>query len=176
METIQNILTSQNAPMILFFMLIAFFVLAIMAQKGVFKLEKNGVQIGKPEKDTRAMLLKMSNFISEFCDAECISLCSDMANKGFEMNEQNAQYVFSFVQIEIDSWILVNHISDNDFYLQGRIRDIKNVVGKRIGEVNEKLRRNEEYMAEINKYCEDFTKRILKNLIEIRNEETKKQN
>ena len=136
------------------------------------------VTVGVTEQEIRALLMKESQFVKNYCESGQKELIAREKLRGFDMDEKNTELVFEKVLDDLSEWLLVNHVNDSPVYVADKIEQIKLTVRKNIGHVNSEIRTNEQFMRDMDEYCAEFTQNVISGIVRIRdnfNAELKKK-
>lgn len=168
MEWIAQIANGSNFIPIAVFTIVLIGVLAFLAKRGVFSVSVGGVNVGHTEKDVRALLMKMLAYCKQYNSNAKQELIARQREKGYEMDYMNTTAVFERVFDDVVEWLLVNHISSDKKYIEEKTEQIKMTVATTIGKLNQTLRLDNRFMADMYDFCEEYTKGIIFGMVSIR--------
>ena len=161
-EAIVNVLTSENALMILIFTLIFSIALYIMSKKGVVAVNTGKVRIGRDEQEL-TIVRNQSQFAYLYIMAIKGKILEDNAT---EQQIDKVDLILEKIYDKVVDWIHYNHISDTGMYIEIKKEEIKNMVyGFPI---------KEEYKTpEFKNRMEGWVEELILNLLKVRKEYSK---
>ena len=161
-EALVNILTSENALMILIFVLIFAIALYVMSKKGIVAVNTGKVRIGRDEQEL-TIVRNQSQFAYLYIMAIKGKLLQSDAT---EQQIDKADLILEKVYDKVVDWIHYNHISDTSMYIEIKKEEIKNLVyGFPI---------KEEYKTpEFKSRMEGWVEELILNLLKVRKEYSK---
>lgn len=161
-EAIVNILTSENALMILIFVLIFSIALYVMSKKGIVAVNTGKVRIGRDEQEL-TIVRNQSQFAYLYIMAIKGKILEDDAS---EAQVNKVDLILEKVYDKVVDWIHYNHISDTGMYIEIKKEEIKNMVyGFPI---------KEEYKTpEFKNRMEGWVEELILNLLKVRKEYSK---
>ena len=161
-EAIVNILTSENALMILIFVIIISIILYVMSKKGIVAVNTGKVRIGRDEQE-----LTIVRNQSQFAYLYIMAIKGKILKKNATEQQVNkADLILEKVFDKVVDWIHYNHISDTGMYIEIKKEEIKNLVyGFPIPE---------EYKTpEFKQRMEGWVEELILNLLKVRKEYSK---
>lgn len=173
MESIEKILVSANGVTILLLVFIGIAIFMLLGKAGYFSFKGKGVTIGRTEDEVRAVLLKQKEFVLQYCSYLTQNIISDMAKCGVEVSYVNTDYVVEKVVDEWLGWLFVNHISEDQAYMDLKTHQTKLIMLKAIGKVNPKLLQSERLVKYFDDICKRSTSEIVKGVLNIYKQEMK---
>ena len=161
-EAIVNVLTSENALMILIFTFIFSIALYIMSKKGVVAVNTGKVRIGRDEQEL-TIVRNQSQFAYLYIMAIKGKILEDNAT---EQQIDKVDLILEKIYDKVVDWIHYNHISDTGMYIEIKKEEIKNMVyGFPI---------TEEYKTpEFKNRMEGWVEELILNLLKVRKEYSK---
>ena len=161
-EAIVNVLTSENALMILIFTFIFSIALYIMSKKGVVAVNTGKVRIGRDEQEL-TIVRNQSQFAYLYIMAIKGKILEDNAT---EQQIDKVDLILEKIYDKVVDWIHYNHISDTGMYIEIKKEEIKNMVyGFPI---------KEEYKTpEFKNRMEGWVEELILNLLKVRKEYSK---
>jgi len=161
-EAIVNVLTSENALMILVFILIFAIVLYVMSKKGIVAVNTGKVRIGRDEQEL-TIVRNQSQFAYLYIMAIKGKILEDNAT---EQQMDKVDLILEKIYDKVVDWIHYNHISDTGMYIEIKKEEIKNMVyGFPI---------KEEYKTpEFKNRMEGWVEELILNLLKVRKEYSK---
>lgn len=161
-EAIVNVLTSENALMILIFILIFAVVLYVMSKKGIVAVNTGKVRIGRDEQEL-TIVRNQSQFAYLYIMAIKGKILEDDAT---EQQMDKVDLILEKIYDKVVDWIHYNHISDTGMYIEIKKEEIKNMVyGFPI---------TEEYKTpEFKNRMEGWVEELILNLLKVRKEYSK---
>jgi len=161
-EAIVNVLTSENALMILIFILIFSIALYIMSKKGIVAVNTGKVRIGRDEQEL-TIVRNQSQFAYLYIMAIKGKILEDDAT---EVQVNKVDLILEKVYDKVVDWIHYNHISDTGVYVEIKKEEIKNLVyGFPI---------TEEYKTpDFKNRMEGWVEELILNLLKVRKEYSK---
>ena len=161
-EAIVNVLTSENALMILVFILIFAIVLYVMGKKGIVAVNTGKVRIGRDEQEL-TIVRNQSQFAYLYIMAIKGKILEDNAT---EQQIDKVDLILEKIYDKVVDWIHYNHISDTGMYIEIKKEEIKNMVyGFPI---------KEEYKTpEFKNRMEGWVEELILNLLKVRKEYSK---
>lgn len=161
-EAIVNVLTSENALMILIFILIFSIALYIMSKKGIVAVNTGKVRIGRDEQEL-TIVRNQSQFAYLYIMAIKGKILEDDAT---EVQVNKVDLILEKVYDKVVDWIHYNHISETGIYVEIKKEEIKNLVyGFPI---------TEEYKTpDFKNRMEGWVEELILNLLKVRKEYSK---
>ena len=125
-ETIKEILISTNAWFILAFILIVVIFIIFCIKKGLIKVNTKHIQIGG-ELTQRELIRREVETAHVFILSIEGKIISDIQDKE-QYNEFFTKYILERVYDKVIEWIMFNHITTNQLYVQDKQESICNLV------------------------------------------------
>ena len=173
MESVENILTSANGVTILILIFIGVAIFMLLGKAGYFSFKGKNVTIGRTENEVRSVLLKQKEFVLQYCSYLTQNIISDLAKVNVEVTYVNTDYVVEKVVDEWLGWLFVNHITDDQAYIDLKTQQTKLIMLKAIGKVNPDLLQSENLMKYFDEICQRSTTDIIKGVLSVYNQEVK---
>lgn len=168
MEQLITVLNGKNANIILITILIITIILLLCAKLGIVSFKGKGFKIGHTEEDTRALLVKQKDYVIKYCNSIAERILIDMHRQGIELEYFKIDYVVEKMLDTVLGWLLINHVSNDESYINLKIKESELVVFKAASKINHDLLKNkktEQYFKDI---CKTFTEEIIDGLIKIK--------
>lgn len=121
-ETIQSVLTSSNAPIVLLTVVVIAIWLLILIKHGFISFNFKGVKVGREDKE-RTIIRQQVEWVKLYCDGMESRLPHP---EGY--NEWRSKYILECVFDEIITWITFNHITTNESYVEIKQNRIINLI------------------------------------------------
>lgn len=121
-ETIKEILLSGNAWFILIFIFLVLIVFALFVKKGTIKVNTKHIQIGN-ELTQRELIRRQVETAYTFI----MSLEGKIASEN-KYDKYLTKYILERVYDKVIEWIMFNHITTNQLYVQDKQEGICNLV------------------------------------------------
>lgn len=173
MESVEKILTSANGVTILILIFIGGAIFMLLGKAGYFSFKGKNVTIGRTENEVRSILLKQKEFVLQYCSYLTQNIISDLAKVDVEVTYVNTDYVVEKVVDEWLGWLFVNHITDDQAYIDLKTQQTKLIMLKAIGKVNPDLLQSENLMKYFDEICQRSTTDIIKGVLSVYNQEVK---
>lgn len=173
MESVEKILTSANGVTILILIFIGVAIFMLLGKAGYFSFKGKNVTIGRTENEVRSVLLKQKEFVLQYCSYLTQNIISDLAKVNVEVTYVNTDYVVEKVVDEWLGWLFVNHITDDQAYIDLKTQQTKLIMLKAIGKVNPDLLQSENLMKYFDEICQRSTTDIIKGVLSVYNQEVK---
>lgn len=173
MESVEKILTSANGVTILILIFIGGAIFMLLGKAGYFSFKGKNVTIGRTENEVRSILLKQKEFVLQYCSYLTQNIISDLAKVNVEVTYVNTDYVVEKVVDEWLGWLFVNHITDDQAYIDLKTQQTKLIMLKAIGKVNPDLLQSENLMKYFDEICQRSTTDIIKGVLSVYNQEVK---
>ena len=125
-ETIKDVLISTNAWFILAFILIVVIFIIFCIKKGLIKVNTNHIQIGG-ELTQRELIRREVETAHTFILSIEGKIISDIQDKE-QYNEFFTKYILERIYDKVIEWIMFNHITTNQLYVQDKQESICNLV------------------------------------------------
>lgn len=167
MEQVGTVFASNNGVPIAIICVTAIVILLILGKFGLFSFHGKGLTIGKTEAELRAVLLKQKEFLLQYCSYLTQNIISDMEKNGIQVSYINTNYVVEKIVDQWLGWLLVNHISEDEDYVNLKIQQARLTMFKAIGKVNKSLLQNEKLNEYFEHICIKSTKEIIKGLLAV---------
>lgn len=167
MESVSKILVSANGVTILLLVFIGIAVFMLLGKAGYFSFKGKNVTIGKSEGEIRATLLKQKEFVLQYCSYLTQNIISDLTKIGITVSYVNADYVVEKVVDEWLGWLFVNHISEDQAYIQLKTQQTKLIMLKAIGRVDARLLQDTELNEYFKNLCKKITEEIIKGVLSV---------
>ena len=167
MESVAKVLVSSNGVIILLLLFIGVAVFMLLGKAGYFSFEGKNLTIGKSEGEIRATLLKQKEFVLQYCSYLTQNIISDLTKIGITVSYVNADYVVEKVVDEWLGWLFVNHISEDQAYIQLKTQQTKLIMLKAIGRVDASLLQETELNEYFNNLCKKITEEIIKGVLSV---------
>ena len=173
MESVSKILISSNGITILLLVFIGIAVFMLLGKAGYFSFKGKNVTIGRTENEVRSVLLKQKEFVLQYCSYLTQNIISDLAKVNIEVTYVNTDYVVEKVVDEWLGWLFVNHITDDQAYIDLKTQQTKLIMLKAIGRVNPDLLQSESLMSYFDGICKRVTADIIKGVLSVYKQEVK---
>ena len=173
MESVEKILTSANGVTILILIFIGVAIFMLLGKAGYFSFKGKNVTIGRTENEVRSILLKQKEFVLQYCSYLTQNIISDLAKVNIEVTYVNTDYVVEKVVDEWLGWLFVNHITDDQAYIDLKTQQTKLIMLKAIGRVNPDLLQSESLMSYFDGICKRVTADIIKGVLSVYKQEVK---
>lgn len=173
MESVEKILTSANGVTILILIFIGGAIFMLLGKAGYFSFKGKNVTIGRTENEVRSILLKQKEFVLQYCSYLTQNIISDLAKVNVEVTYVSTDYVVEKVVDEWLGWLFVNHINDDQAYIDLKTQQTKLIMLKAIGKVNPDLLQSENLMKYFDEICQRSTTDIIKGVLSVYNQEVK---
>lgn len=122
-ETIKDVLTSGNAWFILIFLVVVIVIGLILGRIGLIKVNTKHVQIGS-EQTQRELVRRQVETAYTFV----MSLEGKIITEGSMYDRYLTKYILERVYDKVIEWIIFNHITTNQLYVQDKQENIENLV------------------------------------------------
>lgn len=122
-ETIKEILLSGNAWFILIFIFLVLIIVALFVKKGTIKVNTKHIQIGN-ELTQRELIRRQVETAHTFI----MSLEGKIVCDTSKYNGYLTKYILERVYDKVIEWIIFNHITTNQLYIQDKQESICNLV------------------------------------------------
>lgn len=122
-ETIKDVLTSGNAWFILIFLVVVILIGLILGRIGLIKVNTKHVQIGN-EQTQRELVRRQVETAYTFV----MSLEGKIITEGSTYDRYLTKYILERVYDKVIEWIIFNHITTNQLYVQDKQDNIENLV------------------------------------------------
>lgn len=122
-ETIKDVLTSGNAWFILIFLVVVIVIGLILGRIGLIKVNTKHVQIGN-EQTQRELVRRQVETAYTFV----MSLEGKIITEGSPYDRYLTKYILERVYDKVIEWIIFNHITTNQLYVQDKQDNIENLV------------------------------------------------
>lgn len=122
-ETIKDVLTSGNAWFILIFLVVVIVIGLILGRIGLIKVSTKHVQIGN-EQTQRELVRRQVETAYTFV----MSLEGKIITEGSTYDRYLTKYILERVYDKVIEWIIFNHITTNQLYVQDKQENIENLV------------------------------------------------
>lgn len=122
-ETIKDVLTSSNAWFILIFLVVVILIGLILGRIGLIKVNTKHVQIGN-ELTQRELVRRQVETAYTFV----MSLEGKIITEESGYNRYLTKYILERVYDKVIEWIIFNHITTNQLYVQDKQENIENLV------------------------------------------------
>ena len=152
-ETINNTLNGNNALSVLIFVLVIVIIISILAKADILKVKTRVVKIGSDENE-RTILRQQNEWTHTFVDGilgKCIATNP-------KLDKIKTQLVLEKVYDEIVTWIMYNHITRSEMYIQIKCEKIRALINSM--EVGEWVR-SVEFQTRINKWVKEIINRLV---------------
>lgn len=150
-----EILTSSNAVFILVAVVVIIALLAIMGKQGLLTFDIKGIKLSSRESE-RMIILRQSEWAKLYCDGMEPRLPHP---EGYDI--WKSRYILERVYDEIMTWILYNHVTNNESYVE-----IKQ--NKLVFLINSLTVKEDYHTEEFNDLIRKETKFIISKLVQIR--------
>ena len=167
MESVAKVLVSSNGVIILLLLFIGVAIFMLLGKAGYFSFKGKNLTIGKSEGEIRATLLKQKEFVLQYCSYLTQNIISDLTKIGITVSYVNADYVVEKVVDEWLGWLFVNHISEDQAYIQLKTQQTKLIMLKAIGRVDAGLLQRTDLDDYFNNLCKKITEEIIKGVISV---------
>lgn len=122
-ETIKDVLTSGNAWFVLIFLVAVIVIGLILGRIGLIKVNTKHVQIGN-EQTQRELVRRQVETAYTFV----MSLEGKIITEGSTYDRYLTKYILERVYDKVIEWIIFNHITTNQLYVQDKQENIENLV------------------------------------------------
>lgn len=173
MESVEKILVSANGVTILLLVFIGIAIFMLLGKAGYFSFKGKAVTIGRTENEVRSILLKQKEFVLQYCSYLTQNIISDMAKVNVEVSYVDTDYVVEKVVDEWLGWLFVNHITDDQAYIDLKTQQTKLIMLKAIGKVNPDLLQSERLVKYFDDICKRATTDIIKGVLSVYKQEVK---
>lgn len=173
MESIEKILVSANGVTILLLVFIGIAIFMLLGKAGYFSFKGKRVMIGRTENEVRSILLKQKEFVLQYCSYLTQNIILDLAKVNIEVTYVNTDYVVEKVVDEWLGWLFVNHVSNDQAYIELKTQQTKLIMLKAIGKVNPDLLQSEELLKYFDDLCKRATIDIIKGVLSVYKQEIK---
>ena len=128
-ETISDVLTNENATIILVFIVVMAILFAIFVKIGIISIHKKGIKIGKNTAlSERIILRKQLEYIQKYCLGLESQLAKLFEKQKFSSDGARAyyfKYLASLVSNEVEKWIMVNSLSQSQSYTASKQLELR---------------------------------------------------
>ena len=159
-ETIGSVLNGNNAIPVIIFALMTFIVIGILGKKGIISINRGGVRIGSDETE-RTIIRNQTQWTHLYV----------MSIKGKVLGEDASEAQINKTEVilekafdKIIDWILYNHISANNSYIEIKQGEIKSFVYS-VNNLDEQYKTPEFAVR-----MDEWVRELILNLIQIRKE------
>ena len=173
MGSIEKILVSANGVTILLLVFIGIAIFMLLGKAGYFSFKGKRVTIGRTENEVRSILLKQKEFVLQYCSYLTQNIIFDLAKVNIEVTYVNTDYVMEKVVDEWLGWLFVNHVSNDQAYIELKTQQTKLIMLKAIGKVNPDLLQSEELVKYFDEICKRATIDIIKGVLSVYKQEIK---
>ena len=173
MGSIEKILVSANGVTILLLVFIGIAIFMLLGKAGYFSFKGKRVTIGRTENEVRSILLKQKEFVLQYCSYLTQNIIFDLAKVNVEVTYVNTDYVVEKVVDEWLGWLFVNHVSNDQAYIELKTQQTKLIMLKAIGKVNPDLLQSEELVKYFDEICKKATIDIIKGVLSVYKQEIK---
>ena len=173
MGSIEKILVSANGVTILLLVFIGIAIFMLLGKAGYFSFRGKRVTIGRTENEVRSILLKQKEFVLQYCSYLTQNIIFDLAKVNIEVTYVNTDYVVEKVVDEWLGWLFVNHVSNDQAYIELKTQQTKLIMLKAIGKVNPDLLQSEELVKYFDEICKRATIDIIKGVLSVYKQEIK---
>ncbi len=173
MGSIEKILVSANGVTILLLVFIGIAIFMLLGKAGYFSFKGKRVTIGRTENEVRSILLKQKEFVLQYCSYLTQNIIFDLAKVNIEVTYVNTDYVVEKVVDEWLGWLFVNHVSNDQAYIELKTQQTKLIMLKAIGKVNPDLLQSEELVKYFDEICKRATIDIIKGVLSVYKQEIK---
>lgn len=173
MGSIEKILVSANGVTILLLVFIGIAIFMLLGKAGYFSFKGKRVRIGRTENEVRSILLKQKEFVLQYCSYLTQNIIFDLAKVNIEVTYVNTDYVVEKVVDEWLGWLFVNHVSNDQAYIELKTQQTKLIMLKAIGKVNPDLLQSEELVKYFDDICKRVTIDIIKGVLSVYKQEIK---
>ena len=173
MGSIEKILVSANGVTILLLVFIGIAIFMLLGKAGYFSFKGKRVTIGRTENEVRSILLKQKEFVLQYCSYLTQNIIFDLAKVNIDVTYVNTDYVVEKVVDEWLGWLFVNHVSNDQAYIELKTQQTKLIMLKAIGKVNPDLLQSEELVKYFDEICKRATIDIIKGVLSVYKQEIK---
>ena len=173
MGSIEKILVSANGVTILLLVFIGIAIFMLLGKAGYFSFKGKRVTIGRTENEVRSILLKQKEFVLQYCSYLTQNIIFDLAKVNVEVTYVKTDYVVEKVVDEWLGWLFVNHVSNDQAYIELKTQQTKLIMLKAIGKVNPDLLQSEELVKYFDEICKKATIDIIKGVLSVYKQEIK---
>lgn len=173
MDSIEKILVSANGVTILLLVFIGIAIFMLLGKAGYFSFKGKRVTIGRTENEVRSILLKQKEFVLQYCSYLTQNIIFDLAKVNIEVTYVNTDYVVEKVVDEWLGWLFVNHVSNDQAYIELKTQQTKLIMLKAIGKVNPDLLQSEELVKYFDEICKRATIDIINGVLSVYKQEIK---
>lgn len=171
MGSIEKILVSANGVTILLLVFIGIAIFMLLGKEGYFSFKGKKVTIGRTENEVRSILLKQKEFVLQYCSYLTQSIILDLAKVNIEVTYVSTDYIVEKVVDEWLGWLFVNHVSNEQAYIELKTQQTKLIMLKAIGKVNPDLLQSEELVKYFDEICKSATIDIIKGVLSVYKQE-----
>lgn len=105
--------------------------------------------------------MKQKEFLLQYCSYLTQRIISDLAQKGIKVDYVTTDYVVEKIVDEWLGWLIVNHITDDERYIEMKTQQARLIMYKAIGKVNARLLQN----SQLHEYFENIVKSVTKDIV-----------
>lgn len=154
MDWLANILTSQNAVVVILGVVAILIVLAFLVKKGIFSFNGKGLKVGIKDNE-RSIIRSQLEYMNTVVDGMVQYLPMN------DLDYYRTKYVLSKIKDSLEQIIIFNHIRSDDEYIQLKQEVIYALVRKLTDKDFFKT-------DEFKKQCDDMTEKLIKRFVKIR--------
>lgn len=155
-ETIKDVLTSGNAWFILIFLVAVIVIGLILGRIGLIKVNTKHVQIGN-ELTQRELVRRQVETAYTFV----MSLEGKIITEGSTYDRYITKYILERVYDKVIEWIIFNHITTNQLYVQDKQENIENLVYTMVVDDNFKT-------PEFKRRMDNWVKELIEQLVQVK--------
>ena len=155
-ETIKDVLTSGNAWFILIFLVVVIVIGVILGRIGLIKVSTKHVQIGN-ELTQRELVRRQVETAYTFV----MSLEGKIITEGSSYDRYITKYILERVYDKVIEWIIFNHITTNQLYVQDKQENIENLVYTMVVDDNFKT-------PEFKRRMDNWVRELIEQLVQVK--------
>ena len=155
-ETIKDVLTSGNAWFILIFLVVVIVIGLILGRIGLIKVNTKHVQIGN-EQTQRELVRRQVETAYTFV----MSLEGKIITEGSTYDRYLTKYILERVYDKVIEWIIFNHITTNQLYVQDKQENIENLVYTMVVD-------NDFKTPEFKRRMDNWVKELIEQLVQVK--------
>lgn len=153
-ETIKAVLTGGNAWFILIFLFVVVLVAGVLSRLGLVKIHTRHLQIGN-EMTQRELIRRQVETAHTFI----MSLEGKIITDGCEYDKYLTKYILERIYDKVIEWIMFNHITTNQLYVQDKQEGICNLVYTMI--INDDFKKPE-FKVRMNNWTRELIEQLVK--------------
>jgi hypothetical protein len=124
-QTINNVLTSKNAPSVLCAIIIIILIVTMLTKTGILKIDTKYIKVSASNSERRV--------IREQCDwartyIHGLESRLNLFDKGVKYDKYSAKYILECLYTEVVNWITFNSITDTKEYITAKQIKIESLI------------------------------------------------